>query len=339
MSANDWRMACRMAFGGFVGWALATLFGWSYVVYYAVYPLVLIGLAPAYDRHIALQFLASAPTGMIAAGIMVGVLSAYPVAMTAAYLGFVIVCFVLMTGPRKLFMYGAVSLAVCSGLVHYGSYPYPEMAWEELFWGAGGALTCSVVLYVLAFALFPDAEPRPPRIPPPRSAAQRRHLILLCTFGATGSFIFFQLFEMSDSLSAQMATVLILLGMTHDGIWNAGRSRLVGSVVGSVHAVLIQLLVSSYTSFWPLTACAYLAGLLWFSVDHARDRTGPGRGFAAVTALAILYGLLNPTDDLIRNSLYRGVSVVVSISVMLVFISLLHYLLNRFPRTRWEVAA
>jgi hypothetical protein len=339
MSANDWRQACRMTFGAFVGWALATLFAWPYAVYYAVYPLVLIGLAPAYDRHVALQFLASAPTGMIAAGLMVAALSAHPVVMTAAYLGFVLCCFGLMTGPRKLFMYGAVSLAVCSALVHYGSYPYPQMAWEELFWGAGGALVLSVVLYIVSFALFPDVEPRTPRIPPPRSPAQRRHLILLCTFGATGSFVFFQLFEMSDSLSAQMATVLILLGMTHDGIWTAGRSRLVGSVLGSVHAVLVQLLISSWTGFWPLTASAYLAGLLWFSAEHVRDRTGPGRGFAAVTALAILYGLLGPSDDLIQNSLYRALSVVISISAMLVFISLLHSLLNRFPRTRWEMAA
>ncbi len=142
MSANDWRQACRMAFGAFAGWTLATLLAWPYAVYYAVYPLVLIGLAPAFDRHIALQFLVSAPTGMVAAGIMVAVLSTHPVVMTAAYLGFVSICFWLMTSPRKLFMFGALSLAISSGLVHYGSYP--QMLWEELFWAACGSIVCSV---------------------------------------------------------------------------------------------------------------------------------------------------------------------------------------------------
>jgi Predicted membrane protein len=332
MSANDWRQACRMAFGAFAGWTLATLLAWPYAVYYAVYPLVLIGLAPAFDRHIALQFLVSAPTGMVAAGIMVAVLSTHPVVMTAAYLGFVSICFWLMTSPRKLFMFGALSLAISSGLVHYGSYP--QMLWEELFWAACGSIVCSVALYYAAFTIFPDAEPRAPRVPPPRTPAQRRHIVLLCALGATGSFAFFQLFEMSDSLSAQMATVLILLALSHDGIWSAGRTRLYGSVIGSVHATLAQLAISGHSSFWPLTACAFLVGLIWFSAAHTREGI-PGKGFAAVTALAILFGLLTPTDDMIQNSLYRGVSVVISITLMLVFISLLHRALNLFPHTRW----
>jgi Protein of unknown function (DUF2955). len=337
LGANDWRQACRMAFSGFVGWSLATLLSLPYAAYYAVYPLVLLGLSPVYDRHVALQFIASAPTGMIAAGLLIGVFSTHPVVMTAAYLGFALFCFSVMTSPRKLFMYGAMCLAVCSGLVHYGSYP--EMAWQQLFWAIAGSLACSVVLYALSFALFPDVEPRAPRIPPRRTATQRRHLVLLCSLGATGSFAFFQLVELSDSLSAQMATVLILLGLTHEGIWSYGRTRIVGSVIGSIHASITQLLITHYSSFWPLTASALLVGLLWFSASHTRDKSGSMKGFSAVTALAILFGLLSPTDDLIGNSLYRGVSVVISVSAMLVFISLLHYALNRFPSARWETQA
>ncbi|HWL71957.1 MAG TPA: DUF2955 domain-containing protein [Geminicoccus sp.] len=334
LSANDWRLACRMASGAFAGWTLATLLSLPYAAFYAVYPLVLIGLSPALDRHIALQFLVAAPTGMIAAGIMLGVFSVHPVLMTASYLAFVIVCFRLMTSPRRLFMFGAISLSVCSALVHYGSYP--EVSWQQLFWAVGGSLVFSVASYLLSFAVFPDVEPRTPRAPPPRSAAQRHHLVLLCAVGATGSFVFFQIFEASDSLSAQMATVLILLGLSHEGIWSAGYARLHGSVVGSVHATLAQLAISGHSGFWPLTACVFLIGLLWFSADHARSRTGPGKGFAAVTALAILFGQLQPSDDLIQNSLYRGVSVVISISLMLVFILLLHHMLNRLPATRWS---
>jgi len=337
LGANDWRQACRMAFGGFVGWAFATLLSLPYAAYYAVYPLVLLGLSPVYDRHVALQFLASAPTGMIAAGLMIGVFSTHPVVMTAAYLAYALFCFAVMTSPRKLFMYGAMCLAVGSGLAHYGSYP--EMAWQPLFWAIAGSLVSSVVLYVLSFALFPDVEPRAPRIPPKRTPIQRRHLVLLCALAATGSFASFQLVELSDSLSAQMATVLILLGLTHEGIWNFGRTRITGSVIGSIHASVTQLVITHHSSFWPLTAAALLAGLLWFSAAHTRDKSGSMRGFSAVTALAILYGLLGPADDLIGNSLYRGVSVVISVSLMMVFVSVLHRTLNWFPSTRWETAA
>src|SRR5690606_36453331 len=132
LTANDWRQACRMAFGGFVGWALATLLSLPYAAYYAVYPLVLLGLSPVYDRHVALQFTASAPTGLIAASLMISVYSSHAVVMTSIYLGYVLFCFAVMTSPRKLFKYGAMCQAVCSCLVHCGSYP--EMAWKQLFW-------------------------------------------------------------------------------------------------------------------------------------------------------------------------------------------------------------
>lgn len=335
LNANDWQMACRMTFGAFGAWALATIFGWPYATYYAVYPLVLIGLAPSYDSHVALQYLVSAPTGMAAAGIMIAIFSEHPMVMMVCYFGFMIICFSLMAGPYKLFMYGAMSLCICSALVHFGSYP--ETSWQDLFWNICGAIFLSVVFYIISFALFPDIEPRVARIPPPRTPSQRRHLVLLCAFGATGSFIFFQSVEMRDSLSAQMATILVLLAMSHDAIWNSGRTRLYGSVTGSIQAVVAQLLISGYSEYWPLTACAFLFGLFWFSAQHTRDKSGSAEGFAAVTALAILYGLLKPSDDIIGDSLYRGTSIVVSISLMLVLISLVHYALNRFASTRWEV--
>jgi len=334
LGPNDWRQASRMAFGGFVGWALATLLGLPYALYYAVYPLVLLGLSPACDRHVALQFLTSAPTAMVAAGLMIAVFSAHPVAMTVVYLGFAMFCFTLMTGPRKLFMYGGVSLAISSGLLHFGSHP--QMAWQPLFWAIAGSVSVSVALYIVSFALFPDVEPRAPRVPPARTTPQRRHLILLGALAATASFAFFQAVDLSDSLSAQMATVLILLGLTHEGIWSAGRTRLVGSVIGSIHAVLVQVAIAYHSGFWPLTAAVLLVGLLWFSAAHAREKNGSLEGFAAVTALAILFGLLTPADDMVGNSLYRGVSVVVAIALMLVLISLLHRALNRFAPTRWD---
>lgn len=323
-----------MTFGAFVAWALATIFAWPYAAYYAVYPLVLIGLAPTFDRHIALQYLASAPTGMAAAGLMITVFSSHPPVMLALFFGYVFICFWLMTSPRKLFMYGAMSLCICSALVHFGSYL--ETSWYSLFWGVCGSIIVSVVVYALSFGLFPDVEPRAPRIPPKRSPTQRRHLVLLCASGATASFAFFQMVEMSDSLSAQMATVLVLLAMSRDAIWSSGRTRLYGSVLGSLFVLAAQIILSAYSGLWPLTACALFIGLLWFSAEHTRDKSGSAKGFAAVTGVAILFGLLEPADDIVGTSLCRGFSVTVSISLLLVFISVVHHGLNRIPATRWE---
>jgi hypothetical protein len=79
------------------------------------------------------------------------------------------------------------------------------------------ACVLAVALSALLHYLIPDVEPRkpPPRIE--KDAARIRHESLLSGTVATIIFVVFQICDLSDSLSALMAGILILFPMHYRG--------------------------------------------------------------------------------------------------------------------------
>ncbi|HCM9621394.1 TPA: DUF2955 domain-containing protein [Enterobacter cloacae subsp. cloacae] len=333
LDGNGWRQTCRMVVGSLVAWSLATLLAWPSPTYYAVYPLVLMGLVPVFNRHVALQFLASGGLALAVAGAISGLLAPSPLVMTVFVFGYAAGCFWIMTAAR-MFLLGAMALVIGSGVLHLGSYP--DVAWETLFWAQGRAAALSVAIAAVAYALFPDVQTRTMPPPPAHPPRQRRHVVLLGASAACVSFVTFQVLDLKDSYGAQIATVLVLLALSRDAIWNAGRRRVMGTAAGVASTLLMQLLLLSQAEQWLLTACALLVGLLWYSAEHVRERAGPAHGFAAVTSVAILFGQLTPGEDLAGNAVYRAVSVMVAVTLMLVWVELAHWLLNAIPATRWS---
>ncbi|EPG2413610.1 DUF2955 domain-containing protein [Klebsiella pneumoniae] len=333
LDGNGWRQTCRMVVGSLVAWSLATLLAWPSPTYYAVYPLVLMGLVPVFNRHVALQFLASGVLALIAAGAILGLLAPSPPVMTVFVFAYAAACFWIMTAAR-MFLLGAMALVIGSGVLHLGSYP--DVAWETVFWAQGRATALSVPIAAIAYVLFPDVQPRtlpPPTTHPPR---QRRHVVLLGASAACASFVAFQVLDLKDSYGAQIATVLVLLALSRDAIWSAGRKRMMGTAAGVAYSLLAELLLLRHLEQWPLAACALLVGLLWYSAEHVRERAGPAHGFAAVTSVAILFGQITPGEDLAGNAVYRAISVMVAVTLMLVWVELAHRLLNAIPATRWS---
>lgn len=333
LSANGWRQACRMTLGGIGGWSIASLLGWSSVSLYAVFPLVLMGLVPMLNRHVVRQFLSSAVIAMTSAGIILTLPSSSPVSMAVVFAVYALSCFWLMT-TRGMFLLGATSLIMGSILMHQGSYPGTH--WDALFWAVGRAAVCTVLLATVAYAIFPDVEPRAVPASPIHSSEQRRHLIILGSTAATLSFCAFQTMDLADAQAAQVASDLVLLALTRDAIWRAGKGRLGGTTMGTLFALLAQLVLLGYSENWLLTGMVLLVGLIYFSADHARQNAGPAHGFAAVTSLAILFGQLAPGDDLVGNALYRAFSVVISVCCMMAIVTLIHHALNRFAPVRWD---
>ncbi len=333
LDGNGWRQSCRMVAGSLAGWSLATLLAWPSAAYYAVYPLVLMGLVPVFNRHVALQFLAAGALALAAAGAMLGLLAASPVAMTVCVFGYAAACFRIMTAPR-MFLMGAMALVIGSGVLHLGSYP--DVSWEDLFWAQGRATALCVPIAAIVYAVFPDVQARVLPAPPAHPPRQRRHVVLLGAAGATASFVAFQVLDLEDSYGAQIATVLVLLALSRDAIWHAGRRRMMGTAAGVACALLAQLALLNQIEQWPLAACALLVGLLWYAAEHVRERAGPAHGFAAVTSVAILFGQLTPGQDLAGNAVYRAVSVLVAVALMLAWVALVHRLLNALSATRWS---
>lgn len=331
LDENGLRQCLRVAGGATLGFVISKIMGWNYGVFFTVFPMFLLGMVPILNAGIIRQFLGNATINVVEVSLIIGFLQHLPVAMTLVVLCLFLFRFnVMAKGP--LFLFGANGVVTLSVLLHFASYPGVDLG--ELL---GANLLASVLAVVIAMSmhtLFPDVSPRqpPPRIE--KAAAQIRHETLLGGITATLSFVVFQTFDLRDSLSAQMATVLVLFAMGYAGAQASMVKRLIGTLLGCNLALAIQLLLYTQSSHFLLVIVIYWTGLLLFAREHVREAGGSGVGFGGMTTLGILFGQsLGPSQDLVYSALYRFSSMFVALSLTLMAMACLHWLLNAWSPT------
>lgn len=240
--------------------------------------------------------------------------------------------FALMArGP--LFFFGALSSVFLSMLLHFASYPDVDLF--DMLASNMVATWLTVAIAVLMFYLFPDVEPRPPRQAPAKDAPSRRHETLLGATVATLSFVVFQTFDLKDSLSAQIASILVLFPMHWKGVHFAGRIRALGTLLGCALAVGLQVLLYDHYDILPFVALLLWISAMFCARIHMLENGVPGIGFGALTTLAIVLGqYLTPTHDMMYSVLYRFTSVCFAVLITLMTVLVIHLFLNRFAATR-----
>ncbi|EMO6449973.1 DUF2955 domain-containing protein, partial [Raoultella planticola] len=213
-TANDFRQTLRIAFAGMIALSISTFYDVQYGVFFVVYPLMLLSLVPVFNRHVARQFIFSAAVNCVEMVLIVGYLSQWPIVMTLVVFGLYVMRFRFMSqGP--LFLLGSMGVVCQSTMLNFMSYPTSN--WHTLLFSNMEACVMAVALSALMNYLIPDVEPRkpPPRIE--KDAARVRHESLLSGTVATLIFVVFQICDLSDSLSALMAGILILFPMHYRG--------------------------------------------------------------------------------------------------------------------------
>jgi len=332
LDENGLRQCLRVASGGALGFLISQLMNWNYGVFFTVFPMFLLGLVPVLNGHVVRQFLGNVLVNCVEVSLVVGLTRHMPVVMTGLVFALFYTRFRLMArGP--LFLFGANGVLTLSILFHFASYPSIDLA---------DLLTCNLVASVLAVAIaalmyvvFPDREPRRPPPRPSKSAARIRHETLIGAVTATLSFVIFQVFDLRDSLSAQMATVLILFSLGYPGARLSARKRAVGTLLGCNLALASQLLLYTQAQHFLLVLVVYWLGLMVFARVHVLEGAGSGVGFGGLTTLGILFGQsLSPNQDLIYSALYRFSSMSVALVATLVLMALLDRLLNAWTPTR-----
>ncbi len=336
MSEGAWRQACRIAIGSSLALAVAKAMDWPFGAFFALYPVLLLGLLPVYNLRVAAQFIASSVVSIVMANALATLGNMSPLLATGAFLVFSTFCFRLMArGPS--FLFGALSMVATSVLVHLGSYP--QVPKGDLFTAQFMATLLAAFLAGVVHALLPERRPMPPPPTAPKPIAFVRHQTLLGGICATVSFVAFQLLDLSDSLSAQAATVLILFPMTLAGGRRAAWTRVCGTLLGTVFALSLQVALYTHVSQAVFLLALYAVGALLFATMHVRENAGPAIGLSAATAIAVLIGQLQPDADLYRVSLYRLTSVAIAIFAMLLCMVVVEAVLNRFASTRMVSAA
>lgn len=334
VSEGAWRQSLRIALGSTLGLLLAKVMAWPFGAFFAVYPILLLGLSPVLNGNVIAEFLGSSVAALLAAVAIVHLGASSPVSAALLFLGVSAICFSLMASNRA-FLFGALCAVALSVLVHLGSHPTTPQ--QDLFMAQAVASGCSVAIAALMHALLPS-PPRPPPSPPQKPPSMLRHQTLVGTICATLSYIAFQIFDLQDSLSAQAATVLILFPMGLQGSMRAAWTRVKGTLAGSAIVLALQVFLQGNLVELPILVPFYLAAMLLFAVMHARENlkgpVGPATGFGGATALAVLLGQLSPATDLYGVSFYRVSSVITAVVTALVAIYATSWFLNLFPTTR-----
>ena len=213
-TANDFRQTLRIVFAGMIALSISSFYNTSYGVFFVVYPIMLLSLVPVFNRHVAKQFIFSAALNCVEMIFIIGYLSQWPVIMTLVVFALYVMRFRFMSkGP--LFLFGSMGVVCQSVMLNFMSYPTTN--WHTLLFSNIEASIMAVCLSALMNYLLPDVEPRKPPPLIEKDDARVRHESLLSGTVATLIFVVFQISDLSDSLSALMAGILILFPMHYRG--------------------------------------------------------------------------------------------------------------------------
>lgn len=337
LNTNDMRQCLRISFGGMLGFLLCKLMGWNYGAFFTVTPLLLLGLVPQLNAHIIRQFVAN--VALVSLGVLVlqGLFGDKPLPMIMVVMALFAWLFREMgRGPN--FLFGAMAVVNLSMQFHFASYPSANVGDIVV-----SNIVASVLTLFIAFlmhTLFPDVEARPARPAVIKPLSNQRHEVLLATTVATLSFIAFQLLTLPGSLSALVATILVLFPLNWKGAGPAGWNRAIGTLVGCSFGLVVQLVLMNHFDVLLFVTFGLWLSLMLFARYHMLEGGVPGAGFSALTTMAILFGqYLTPRQDLFFSDLYRFTSLSVAVLVTLIAVYLMHQLLNCFRSTRLEPVA
>lgn len=333
LDENGLRQCLRLACGGTLGLFICKLMSWDNGSFFCVYPMLLLGLVPTLNAHLIRQFLAQAVLVSLETLVIYGLFGDRPLLIVPlVFLAFLWRFALMARGP--LFLFGALGCVFLSMQLHFASYPDTHL--YDLVASNLVAAGLTVLIAWLMFYLFPDAEPRAPRVLPEKDLPSRRHEAVLGASLATLSFMLFQTLDLRDSLSAQIASILVLFPMHWHGIRFAGRIRALGTLLGCVIALSLQLLLYDHYDVLPLVTSLYWIAAFFCARVHVLEGA-QGVGFGALTTLAIVFGqYLTPSHDMMFSLAYRLSSVCVAVFVPLLAVFVLHRLLNRFAATRHQ---
>lgn len=333
LDENGLRQCLRLACGGTLGLFICKLMNWDNGSFFCVYPMLLLGLVPTLNAHLIRQFLAQAVLVSLETLVIYGLFGDRPLLIVPlVFLAFFWRFALMARGP--LFLFGALGCVFLSMQLHFASYPDTHL--YDLVASNLVAAGLTALIAWLMFYCFPDAEPRAPRVLPEKDLPSRRHEAVLGASLATLSFMLFQTLDLRDSLSAQIASILVLFPMHWHGIRFAGRIRALGTLLGCVIALSLQLLLYDHYDVLPLVTSLYWIAAFFCARVHVLEGA-QGVGFGALTTLAIVFGqYLTPSHDMMFSLAYRLSSVCVAVFVTLLAVFVLHRLLNRFAATRHQ---
>ena len=333
MQASEKKRLLRIAFGTTIGFCICKLMNWPYGVFFTVFPMLLLGMIPTFNRTLAIEFIAGAFISAAEMWVLQTFFKPFPVAMTLAVFFIFGYHFRFML-KTKYFLLWASGLITLSTLLNFASYDAGQAT--DMVVATVLAAIISVASAYLLYWLIPESAESANSSSAATSptAAQINHRTLLGASLATISFLVFQIFDLKDSLSAQVATMLILFPMTYQGSIANAKKRAKGVAYGCCLALIMQILMYTLIGNFFLVAISLFITVMITAYFHLVERSGSGIGFGALTTIGILYGqYLTPHSDIFYSAAYRFSSVIIAMGLVIMTAYLIDLSLNKFKST------
>nr|WP_176819248.1 DUF2955 domain-containing protein [Ferrimonas sediminum] len=323
-------MLKRLWLGASLAFALCTITSWSYgAMFTPLFSLVLLSRLNQWSGLAARQLQQSILIACLIANLILGFLQPFPMLMLTAVALWMAVNCIAMTHPGS-YLFGFANLAVGSILLNVGSFDSFDLLDFSLDLMASAVAAAAIT--ALMFLLFPgqSATSASAGNPPPPSVLL--HNLKLCWWMVMLLFGAFQLLDLSDTLSAQGAAILLLTPMSLNGSAIATRARIVGTVIGCSAALSLQLLLFSYIDNFTLYLLGFSLFLGPFAYWVCQGGERSAIGFAGISSLVVLMsGVVPGQKDLFFSTLYRFSSTLSLVVITALLFALIHQLWPQKP--------
>lgn len=326
--------ALRIWFGCVLGFSMCTMFGWSNGMFGTLLPLFILSNLNRWNWGMFIQLIVSVVWVSIQVVLIVGFLQPYPLLMTVA-VGIMLLFKCHAMHYKASYLFGYIGLLVGSILLNFGSYVTFDL--ENFIVGAWVAAIMVIPICALAFYLFPDPiDSNAPILKVEGQSKDPREMLEQTALGWMVAMIVFLIFEigtLNDSLSAQASMLIMLSPMTVVGSLMMARIRIVGTILGCLAAMAMQLILYDLydNPILYILSFAIASGYFckWLASENPIMK---GVGFSAMAALTIpITGVIPGQKDAFFAILYRVSSIVVAVIITSILIWVCYRLIKLFP--------
>ncbi|ANQ26721.1 DUF2955 domain-containing protein [Vibrio natriegens] len=317
----------RIWFGCSLGLALSMLFNWSYGFFAIMVPLFILGRIDRFDLPSLLMVFFSAVWTTLQATLLLEYLQFHPVLMTVAVGIMMLFKCIAMMNP-KTFLFGYMGLLVGSIVLNFASYDFMDI--EEFNVNMWVITLCNFFVCALAYWLFPEPDSPTENIAISTPVKRDIDYISQVAMGwvvAMAAFIVFQVADLYDSLSAQASILIILTPMTLAGSMGMAKIRIIGTALGCIAGMAVQLILGSWYGHGLLFWLAFTIAMGPFCLWLTKGQIKAAIAFSAMSALSVplTTSLVPEQKDAFFSILYRFSSIFVAVLLTAMVIWVVHH--------------
>jgi hypothetical protein len=256
------------------------------------------------------EFLQFHPTLMIAA---VGIMMLFK-------------CVAMMN--QKTYLFGYMGLLVGSIVLNFASYNFMDI--EEFNVNLWVIAFSNIFVCALAYWIFPEPESQCEQAEistPVKSDIDYISQVAMGWVVAMTAFIVFQVADLYDSLSAQASILIILTPMTLAGSMAMAKIRIIGTALGCLAGMSVQLILGSWYGHGLLFWLAFVIAMGPFCLWLTKGQIKAAIAFSAMSALSVplTTSLVPEQKDAFFSILYRFSSIFVAVLLTAMVMWVVHH--------------